>query len=134
MLPSPESLIPHRRPQLLLDRLVAFDGATLTAEGDFAAGSWPQVLPPMQLVEGLAQAMACLGRLHGEVGAAVLLGIPAAEFPAPASPPCTLTFTVSVVERRLKITEAEGEVRHGGALVCRARLAAALFDAPAEAA
>lgn len=134
MLPSPESLIPHREPQLLLDRLVAFDGATLTAEGDFAAGSWPATLPRMQLVEGLAQAMACLGRLHGEVGAAVLLGIPAAEFPAPATPPCTLTFTVRVVERRLKITEASGEVHHAGALVCRARLTAALFDAPAEAA
>ncbi len=132
MLPSPDSLIPHRRPQLLLDRLVAFDGGTLTAEGDFDASGWPATVPRMQLVEGLAQAMACLGSLHGETGAAVLLGVPAAEFPAAASPPCTLTFTVEVVERRLKITEARGEVHHRGALVCRARLTAALFDPPAE--
>jgi 3-hydroxymyristoyl/3-hydroxydecanoyl-(acyl carrier protein) dehydratase len=134
VLPPPNSLIPHRKPQLLVDRLIAYDGATLTAEGDFAPESWPTGVPRMQLVEGLAQAMACLGSLHGEAGAAVLLGIPAAEFPAAATPPCTLSFRVEVVERRLKITEARGEVHHAGVLVCRARLTAALFDAPAEAA
>lgn len=127
MLPSPESLIPHRRPQLLLDRLIVLEGAKLTAEADFDPLDWPAPIPGTQLVEGLAQAMACLGRLQGEEGAALLLGIPEASFPARARAPCTLQFVIEIVEQRFRITEARGTVTADDVIVCTARLSAALL-------
>ena len=133
MLPAPESLIPHRRPQLLLTRLIELDGARLIAEADFADDHWPaDGIPGMQLVEGLAQAMACLGRLRGEAGAAILLGVPKAAFPTIARAPCTLRFEVAIVEQRYRITEARGTVTRSadGVVVCTASLNAALFDTP----
>ncbi len=129
MLPHPASLIPHEPPQLLLQRLTGREGAWLTAEGDFGPDDWPAGVPGPQLVEGLAQTMACLGRLQGEEGAAVLLGIPEAAFPAQARAPCTLRFTVEIVERRYRITEARGTVTRAadGVVVCTASLTAALL-------
>lgn len=130
-LPTPTALIPHRAPQLLLSRLVHLEGAELTAEGEFRTGEWPsEGVPGTQLVEGLAQTMACLGRLQGEEGAALLLGVPTASFPAVAHAPCTLRFTVQIVDQRYRITEASGVVTRAtdGVVVCSAILNAALVS------
>ncbi|MSP56308.1 MAG: hypothetical protein EXR69_12005 [Myxococcales bacterium] len=63
------------------------------------------------MVEGLAQAWACLGRLGGEQGDAALLGLEAVSFPRPVRAPCTLRFEVTVTAHMARVTEARGVVR-----------------------
>jgi 3-hydroxyacyl-[acyl-carrier-protein] dehydratase len=131
--PDVEALIPHRAPQRVVTRIVAQDGPRLVAEGEFTvadvAGHFPgnPVVPGMVLVEGLAQALACLGRLLGEEGRAVLTAVGEAHFPGVATPPCTLTFAVEVTEQRFRVTTAKGIVRQGDRTLCTATLQAALL-------
>ena len=127
MLPNPCDLLPHRPPQLVLTRLVSFEGDRLVAEGDFGSADWQGAVPGMWLVEGVAQALGCLGRMHGEDGNAVLLSIEGVTFPASATVPCTLKFEVWLVDRRLRITEAAGRVTREGVVVCEGRVTAALL-------
>ena len=136
-LPEVEALIPHRRPQRVIDRLLTWEGPRLIAEGRFSPddvqGHFPgePVVPGVVLIEGLAQALACLGRLNGEQGRALLTSIEGARFRALAAPPCTLTFEVEVVEQRFRVTTARGWVREGERWICTATLSAALLDAAA---
>lgn len=137
--PDVEALIPHRRPQRVIDRILDWQGPRLVAEGSFTpadvAGHFPDepVVPGVVLVEGLAQALACLGRLSGQQGRALLTSIEGARFRGIAAPPCTLQFEVEVVEQRFKVTTARGRVREGARILCTATLSAALLDAsPSE--
>lgn len=137
--PEVEALIPHRRPQRVIDRVVAWEGPRLAAEGTFTpddvAGHFPDepVVPGVVLIEGLAQALACLGRLTGERGRALLTSIEGARFRGLAAPPCTLRFEVEVIEQRFRVTTARGTVRDGQRVICTATLGAALLDAPGDA-
>jgi 3-hydroxyacyl-[acyl-carrier-protein] dehydratase len=131
--PSVESLIPHRAPQRYIDRVVAVEGTRITCEGDFLpeqfSGHFPDkaLVPGVVMVEGLAQALACLAALAGERGRAVLTGVEKARFRGMAAPPARLTFEVEVTDRRFGVTWAKGVVREGDRLLCTASLQAALL-------
>jgi 3-hydroxyacyl-[acyl-carrier-protein] dehydratase len=131
--PDVETLIPHRAPQRYIDRVVAVEGARITCETDFTAeqfaGHFPQkaLVPGVVMVEGLAQALACLGALAGEQGLAVLTGVEKARFRGMAAPPARLTFEIEVTDRRFGVTWAKGTVREGERVLCTASLQAALL-------
>ena len=129
-LPTPEALLPHRPPQLYLDRLVEWDGRRLVAEGQLDAAALDPVAP-LALVEGLAQAMGCLGRLNGQTGDAVLLGLESVAFPGPPTKPGRVRFEVTLLSHQPRISEARGVATSGddGAerILCTATLRAALL-------
>lgn len=134
--PAPETLIPHRPPQLYVHRIVSADTEDpehprLVAEYDARREDFPGhfpgrvVVPGVVYVEALAQALACLAGLSGEGGAFVLTGVDKARFKGVCLPPATLTLEIEVSERRFGLTWAKGKVRHDGALLCSVTLQAA---------
>lgn len=108
------------------------DGPRLVAEGALPPGAGG-----LDLVEGLAQALGCLGRLNGEQGDAVLLGLEAVQLgplpplPEPSAGPTgtarRVTYAVEVLTHSPRITEARGVATIAGEVVCTATLRAALL-------
>ncbi|MDP2305993.1 MAG: 3-hydroxyacyl-ACP dehydratase FabZ family protein [Pseudomonadota bacterium] len=139
--PPVASLLPHRGPQLYLDRVVDVEGARIRCETDFLPEQFPghfpgrPIVPGVVMIEGLAQALVCLAALSGEKGLAVLTGVEKARFRGLAEPPVRLTFDIEVTERRFGVTWAKGKVREGDRVLCTATLQAAFLPAdgaPAE--
>lgn len=131
--PPIESLIPHRPPQLLVDRVLEQEGARIVTEGTITAealpGHFPEmpVVPGVWMIEGLAQSLAALGALSGEHGRAVLTGVEKARFRGMALAPVTLRYEVEVLDRRFGLTSAKGVVRVGTKTVCTCTLNAAIL-------
>lgn len=140
MFPDVRALIPHRPPQLLVSRVIAVDGLRVEAEHDYLPadlpGHFPEqaVVPGVWLIEGLAQTLACLGRLSGETGRAVLTGVEKARFRGMVLPPVTVRYAVELVDRRFGLATARGVVRVGEKVVCTAEIKAALLPADTPAA
>lgn len=130
--PPIETLIPHRGPHRHISRIVSVDGTRTVAEGDFVpedvSGHFPgrPIIPGVVMVEALAQTLCAMATLAGEHGQAVLTGIEKARFRGIVVPPCTLTFEVTVTERRFGVTWARGRVMRGDEVVCTATLQAAI--------
>ncbi len=131
--PPVESLLPHRAPQLYLDRVVEVEGTRIRCEGTFAPEQFPghfpgrPVVPGVVMIEALAQTLACLGALAGEHGQAVLTGVEKARFRGMAEPPVRLLFEVKVTDRRMGVTWAKGKVYDGDRVLCTVTLQAALL-------
>lgn len=138
--PPVETLLPHRPPQLYLDRVVSVEGSRIRCETDFTPEQFPghfpgrPVVPGVVLVEGLAQCLACLAAISGERGLAVLTGVEKARFRGMAEPPVRVTFELEVTDRRFGVTWAKGSVRLDDRVICTATLQAAVIpdQAPAE--
>ncbi len=130
--PPIETLIPHRAPHRHVSRILSVDGTRAVAEGDFVpddvSGHFPgrPIVPGVVMVEALAQTLCAMATLAGEHGQAVLTGVEKARFRGIVSPPCTLTYEVTVTERRLGVTWAKGRVLRGEEVVCTATLQAAI--------
>lgn len=81
-LPSPEELLPHAEPMILLDGLLSWDGTTARFSAKIRRGcplvdrsANPAVLPATSLLEYLAQAAGCVsGLVQREKGNTVLVG------------------------------------------------------------
>ncbi|MFZ5482186.1 MAG: 3-hydroxyacyl-ACP dehydratase FabZ family protein [Myxococcota bacterium] len=133
--PHPAALIPHRPPMLYIDRVVSVEGFRVVCERAFAPHEFPghfpgrPIVPGVVMLEGLAQALACLGALGGELGQAVLTGVEKARFRGLVEPPATLVFDVEVTDRRFGVVWASGVVRQGDREVCTAKLQAAILPA-----
>ena len=118
---------------LYVDRIVAVEGTRIVGERDFVPEDFPghfpdrPLVPGVVMVEGLAQTLACLGGLTGELGQAVLTGVDKARFRGLVAPPATLRFEVEVTDRRFGVVWAKGRVLHHGREVCSANLQAALI-------
>ncbi len=131
--PEVESLIPHRGAHRVVGRVVSWEGACLVAHGEFSPtdllGHFPgnPVVPGVTMIEGIAQALACLAALSGETGQAVLTGVEKARFRGFAVAPCTLAFHVEVTERRFGVTWARGKVMLDGRTLATVTLQAAVL-------
>ena len=133
--PHPETLIPHRAPNLYLSAVVALvEGKSIEARAEIPAelfsGHFPgrPILPGVVMIEMLAQALACLGTLSGEAGLGMLTGVERAKFRGVVELPAVLEVVVSVTDRRFGLTLAKGSVRlPGGKPVCTAELQAVLI-------
>ena len=104
-----ETLIPHRYPFLLVDRVLAFEpGASLdaiknvTANEPFFQGHFPgnPVMPGVLIIEALAQAGCLLSQLsfegEGERPLYYLAGVDGARFRATVRPGDTLDLRIDV--------------------------------------
>ena len=146
--PSPESLLPHRPPQLYVHRVLELSpgdigpdgiiegrGPSIVAEGDLRPEDFPGhfpgrvIVPGVAYIEALAQTLACMAALSGEGGAHVLTGVERAKFKGICLPPATLRYEVQVTERRFGLTWARGKVTRDGATLCQATLQAAAMPA-----
>ncbi len=130
--PPVSELIPHRPPQLFVDRIVHVEGGRIVAERRFepedVPGHFPgrPIVPGVFLVEALAQTLACLAALSGREGQAWLTGVDKARFRGAVVPPVTVTLQVDVTDERLGVTWARGQVLRDGEAVCTVNLQAVL--------
>jgi 3-hydroxyacyl-[acyl-carrier-protein] dehydratase len=147
---SPEeilSVLPHRYPFLLVDRIIEvvpkqklIAVKNVTFNEPFFMGHFPghPVMPGVLILEALAQACALLaykseeGGLTGKV--AYLMGIDNARFRKPVVPGDRLTLEVEVVKHKGSIWKQKGTALVEGAKVAEGEFLATVIDPKASAA
>jgi len=133
------SLLPHRYPFLLVDRVVEVDPGerlvaikNVTINEPFFQGHFPEkpVMPGVLIIEALAQATGLLAMESEEVaGAAIyyLVGVDKARFKRPVVPGDQIRLEVSVLKQRRGIwtfsakATVDGAVCASAEIMCTAR-------------
>ena len=139
------SIIPHRFPFLLLDRVVELHRRrrvvavkNVTINEPFFQGHFPQypIMPGVLVVEAMAQAGALLLLLEiegRENKIMVFTGIERAKFRKPVTPGDQLRIEVDVLAFRRTAGKISGNAYVGDKLCCEATLTCQVVDRPAEA-
>ncbi|NLT36014.1 MAG: 3-hydroxyacyl-ACP dehydratase FabZ [Gaiellales bacterium] len=134
-----QTIIPHRDPFLLLDRVLELKPGVrvvaekaLTGEEEFFRGHFPgfPVMPGVLLIEALAQAGAVavlsLPEFAGKL--AVFGGVEKARFRRNVLPGDTLMLEVDVTRMRGPVGQGQGKASVRGASVCSALITFAITD------
>jgi 3-hydroxyacyl-[acyl-carrier-protein] dehydratase len=135
------SLLPHRYPFLLVDRIFAIRGdescigiKNVTASEPFFQGHFPgnPVMPGVLLLEGMAQtAGAVCGLNMGRTGPAarvLFLTIDKAKFRRPVVPGDVVEYHMRKLARRRTMWWFRGEAMVGGQLAAEGELGAMIAD------
>ena len=126
-LPAVKSLIPHRGYFLLLEKITSLEGKHVEASGRFTAEHSNPVTGSVMsvfLLEGLAQALACLVALTSKAEGAqvfatpLLVGFDRASFTGKVTPELAVDYKITISSQRHGITEANGVVWQGSERVC----------------
>lgn len=135
-----QSIIPHRYPFLLIDRILEIDPfkrivaiKNVTINEPFFQGHFPgaPVLPGVIIIEAMAQAGAVLLFREVQDRASKLLyftSIEEAKFRKPVGPGDQLVLEVSVIKYKMGYAKLRGEARVDGNLVTEAIISSALAD------
>jgi beta-hydroxyacyl-ACP dehydratase FabZ len=135
-----QSVIPHRYPFLLIDRILEIDPfkrivalKNVTINEPFFQGHFPgvPVLPGVIIIEAMAQAGAVLLFREVEDRENKLLyftSIEEAKFRRPVRPGDQLILEVSVIKYKMGYAKLRGEARVDGNLVTEAIISSALAD------
>ena len=141
-----QSILPHRYPFLLVDRIRELDPdrrivgiKNVTINEPFFQGHFPgrPVMPGVLILEALAQVGGVLAfKSLGSVGRPVvyLTGIDAAKFRKPVVPGDILRLDVDVRKKRAPFWEMQGKAFVDAELVCEAEVTAMVMDEKAAAA
>ena len=132
-LPSPEELLPHRPPFLLVDRLTALVPGervagvwTLTGDEYFFPGHFPgrPTLPGVLMVESLAQVGACAALADPKFSGKIpfFAGINNVKFRRQVIPGETLELEVTFARLSARGGRGQGRASVGGELACEAEL------------
>jgi 3-hydroxyacyl-[acyl-carrier-protein] dehydratase len=129
-LPAVTSVLPHRPPFLMVDRVVELREGHLTslrtfrADEPFFSGHFPghPVVPGVLLVEGLAQTMAYYALFHQSAPRVLLVGMDRVRFRSVVETGMEVTFEVEVGEQRFGLLAGRGRVRVGTRKVAEATL------------
>ncbi len=137
------SILPHRYPFLLIDRVDSLDDDKIVAIknvswGDpFFQGHFPgmPVMPGVLIVESMAQAGGIMAAKTGDYDPLTQLvffmSIDKVKFRKPVRPGDRLTVTVTPL-RRGKIWKMKGEATVEGEVVCQAEFVATMVDRPKD--
>ncbi len=135
-----QSIIPHRYPFLLIDRIIEIDPfkrivalKNVTINEPFFEGHFPgqPVLPGVIIIEAMAQAGAVLLFREVKDRESKLLyftGIEEARFRRPVCPGDQLVLEVSVIKYKMGYAKLRGEARVDGNLVAEATISSVLAD------
>lgn len=134
-----ETILPHRDPFLLLDRVVELvAGEYATAEKDILAtddvfrGHFPgyPVFPGVLQLEALAQtgAVAILSQPETQGKIVLFAGVDNVRFRRPVVPGDTLRLEMRLTERRGRIGKGEGKAFVGTDLACSGTLTFAVVE------
>ena len=138
------SLIPHRFPMLLVDRVedivpdVSARGIkAVTVNEPFFAGHFPgrPIMPGVLIVEALAQTAGVLAirsmDLEGTGKLVYFMTIDEAKFRRPVEPGCLMELHVEFIQRRATVCKFAGRATVDGKTVAEAKFTAMIADAPA---
>jgi 3-hydroxyacyl-[acyl-carrier-protein] dehydratase len=129
-----QSLLPHRYPFLLIDRVLETEAGTrlvaiknVTINEPFFQGHFPgkPVMPGVLLIEAMAQATGLLAMESADVpkdAIYYLVGVDKARFKRPVVPGDQLVFEVEVLKRKREIWVFAAEVKVDGAMVASAEI------------
>jgi beta-hydroxyacyl-ACP dehydratase FabZ len=131
------SLMPHRYPFLLVDRVIEFEETkrivaikNVTINEPFFQGHFPgrPIMPGVLILEAMAQAGGVLAfkSFPGMKGTVFFTGIDGARFRKPVVPGDTLRFVVEVVKHRREIWVFETKAYVENDIVAEARIMAML--------
>jgi 3-hydroxyacyl-[acyl-carrier-protein] dehydratase len=134
-----QSLLPHRYPFLLVDRVLETDPGkrlvaikNVTINEPFFEGHFPSkpVMPGVLIIEGMAQATGLLAMESTDVpqdAIYYLVGVDKARFKRPVVPGDQLVYDVEVLKRKREIwvfsatAKVEGAVAASAEIMCTAR-------------
>lgn len=138
------SLIPHRFPMLLIDRVedivvdVSARGVkAVTINEPYFAGHFPgrPIMPGVLIVEAMAQTAGVLAiksmNLEGSGKLVYFMAIDEAKFRVPVEPGCLMSLNVEFIQRRTTVCKFLGRATVDGKLVAEARFTAMIADPPA---
>ena len=133
------TLLPHRYPFLLVDRIVEAKGdesgigiKNITANEPQFEGHFPgrPVMPGVLLIEGMAQtagALCVASQMEkGKPSLVYLMTIDKAKFRKPVVPGDRVEFHMTRIAKRRNMWWFRGETKVDGALVCEAEISAML--------
>lgn len=131
------TLLPHRYPFLLVDRVLEFEPAkriiaikNVTVNEPFFQGHFPgrPIMPGVLILEAMAQAGGILAfkSFPGMKGSVFFTGIDGARFRKPVTPGDQLRFDVEVVKHRREIWVFEAKAYVQDDVVAEARIMAML--------
>lgn len=133
------SVMPHRFPLLLIDRVLSVEGnhiraiKNVTINEQFFLGHFPgqPVMPGVLVVEALAQAggYLLLGQVEDRAGKLIYFtGIDNCRFRKPVVPGDQLVFEVEVVSKRRSFAKIHGRALVDGEVVCEADMMSAMVE------
>lgn len=134
------SIIPHRYPFLLVDRVLESDGSNhmvaiknVTVNEPFFQGHFPEhpVMPGVLVVEALAQVGVILlfsGDENRDSKLVYFSGIDNCRFRQPVIPGDQLRLEITVLKHRPRFYKMKGEATVDGKLVAEAELSCAVVD------
>ena len=138
------TLLPHRYPMLLVDRVVSMVKDTsihavkaVTMNEPFFQGHFPgrPIMPGVLIVEALAQAAGILAveslGLAGSGKVVYFMAIDGAKFRVPVEPGCLLRLEVEFVQKRSTVCKFAGKAYVGDKLAAQADFTAMIADPPA---
>jgi len=131
------TLLPHKYPFLLVDRVLEFEPAkrivaikNVTVNEPFFQGHFPgrPIMPGVLILEAMAQAGGILAfkSFPGMKGSVFFTGIDGARFRKPVTPGDQLRFDVEVVKHRREIWVFEAKAYVEDDVVAEARIMAML--------
>ena len=137
-----ESLLPHRAPMLLIDKLidiVPLKSATaimhVKKDSFFVQGHFPEqpVMPGVLIVEAFGQAAAAL-TAHGidpkeyENKLVYLMGVDKARFRSPVIPDCMLHLEIEAIRSHGRVWKYKGTAKVDGKRMADAEWSATMVD------
>jgi 3-hydroxyacyl-[acyl-carrier-protein] dehydratase len=139
------SLLPHRYPMLLVDRVESMvrDRSihavkAVTINEPFFQGHFPgrPIMPGVLIVEALAQAGGVLAieslGLAGTGKLVYFMGIGGVKFRKPVEPGCLLDLHVTILQAKRTICKFEGKAMLNGQVATECQFTAMIADPPGE--